>query len=115
MPGAEVWATVVVPGFHHWDGAPRRRAYLAGRHRHEFHLTVAVAVGHDDRETEFHDLSDWLRSWWGPRARECGGDSCEMLARKLAADLASEELVTVTRAEVSEDGQAGAVVYPQEA
>ena len=90
MPGeVTVWARVGLPGFHEWPGAAGTRAYLAARHRHLFIVTAWARVGHDDRDTEFHDLSDTIRAWWGPgEAREWGDASCETLARRLAAVLA---------------------------
>ncbi len=104
-----VWATARLPGFHRWPGAPAHRAYLRDRHRHLFHVRAAVRVAHDDRDTEFHDLSDMIRGWWGPGARECDAMSCEALARELGAWLRNRG-VAVASAEVSEDGESGSVV-----
>lgn len=106
-----VWAAARLPGFHCWPSAPPHRAYLRDRHRHLFHVRAAVAVRHDDRDTEFHDLMDLVRQWWGPGDRECGAASCEALARDLAAFLGSRGLA-VAEVEVSEDGEAGAVFVP---
>ncbi|MFB7126220.1 hypothetical protein DR950_33745 [Kitasatospora xanthocidica] len=109
-PPATVWAKVELPGFHYWPAAPDHRSYLRARHRHLFHITVGVAVAHDDRDTEFHDLGDLIRGWWGPGARECGPASCETLARTLADHVRSAGL-RATMVAVSEDGEAGAVVH----
>lgn len=108
-----VWAEVRLPGFHHWPAAPDHRSYLRARHRHLFHITTTVAVAHDDRDTEFHDLGDIVRGWWGPGARECGPASCETLARTLADYLRAQGLRVVEVA-VSEDGEAGATVTVQQ-
>ncbi|MFJ2866856.1 hypothetical protein [Kitasatospora sp. NPDC087314] len=113
-PTANVWTKVQLPGFHHWPAAPEHRSYLRARHRHLFHITVTVAVAHDDRDTEFHDLGDLIRGWWGPGARECGPASCETLARTLAEHLSSVGL-RVTMVAVSEDGEAGAIVHLSDA
>jgi hypothetical protein len=104
-----VWAKARLPGFHCWPGAPSHRAYLAGRHRHLFHIHAEVAVTHDERDIEFHDLRSYITNWWGPGDRECGTDSCETLARDLARylDIAGVPVVFV---EVSEDGESGAVL-----
>ena len=108
MPGRMiVWATVDLPGFHHWPGAPPHREYLGAPHRHLFRVTACAAVDDEDRETEFHDLADAIRAWWGPGTREWGSASCETLARWLAADLAGRG-IPVTETEVSEDGECGA-------
>lgn len=111
MPGPEVsvWATVDLPGYHRWEAAPAHRAYLASQHRHLFRVTAHAAVTGDDRQVEFHDLADAIREWWGgPGPRDAGGSSCETLARHLAGWLARRQ-VPVTRTEVSEDGQCGAI------
>lgn len=109
MSSVTVWAAVRVPGFHRWPGATGRRAYLAERHRHLFHIRVEVAVAHDDRDVEFHDLQDEIRGWWGYGPRECGTDSCEALARQLGEHLAATGM-RVVRVDVAEDGENGAVV-----
>ncbi|GAA2746206.1 hypothetical protein [Kitasatospora cinereorecta] len=106
---ATVWAEVRLPGFHHWPAAPEHRAYLRARHRHLFHIRASVHVGHDDRDTEFHDLADHIRAWWGPGDRECGPASCEALARTLAEHLTAMGL-RLDEVAVSEDGEAGAVI-----
>jgi hypothetical protein len=105
-----VWATVDLPGFHRWPSAPPRRTYLASTHRHLFRVTAHAAVTHDDRETEFHDLADAIREWWGPGARHWDDASCETIARRLAVHLAAR-CVPVVTVEVSEDGQCGAVYH----
>lgn len=109
MPSVTVWTRLALPGFHRWPGATGRRAYLADRHRHLFHLEVEVAVGHDDRDVEFHDLQDLVRDWWGDGPRELGAHSCEQIARDLAAHLTGQG-ITVTRVTVSEDAESGATL-----
>lgn len=111
-PETTVWASVTAPGFHHWPDATPHRAYLADHHRHLFHLHARVRVTHEDRQVEFHDLSDTLRTWWGPHPRDCGTASCETLARALAAHL--DQLgMSVHTVTVSEDGEHGATLtYP---
>jgi hypothetical protein len=106
-----VWATAQLPGFHRWPDAPLHRSYLRERHRHLFHVKAAARVAHDDRDTEFHDLSDMIRAWWGLPIRECGTASCEALARDLAGYLAAAD-VDVAWTEVSEDGESGAIFTP---
>lgn len=112
MPGRVIiWARVALPGFHAWPDAPPHRGYLAARHRHLFIITAYARVRGDDRETEFHDLADLIRGWWGPPPRDCGPASCEMLARWLAVALDASD-IDVERTEVSEDGEAGAIYTP---
>ena len=105
-----VWTTVSVPGFHRWPDATDARSYLADRHRHLFRITAHVAVAHDDRDVEFHDLQDLIRAWWGPVTRECGASSCEDLARQVRNHLKEDHRLDVVSVEVSEDGESGATV-----
>jgi len=108
-----VIATLAVPGFHNWPGAPTHRAYLRDRHRHLFHIKVAVPVAHEERAIEIHDLRKQVIIHLQERYRytrdgaEFGASSCESIARNLAENLAEGAEV-----EVLEDGEAGArVVY----
>jgi hypothetical protein len=105
-PAVEVWAKLALPGWHRWPDAPEHRDYLAARHRHQFVITAAVAVGHDDRDVEFHDLRDAIESWWVP---ERGAQSCEHIARALYDGLSSLGMAP-TRITVSEDGFDGATL-----
>jgi hypothetical protein len=64
--------------------------FLADRHRHMFHFTVACKVHHDDRDKEFimlkRDVLDYIHSQYthpGDRTCEFGAQSCEMLAREI--------------------------------
>lgn len=105
-PAVEVWAAVTLAGWHRWPSAPAHRDYLASRHRHQFCITASVAVGHDDRDVEFHDLRDVITQWWIP---DQGDKSCEAIGRDLQTHLAAHGL-TPTRITVSEDGYDGATL-----
>lgn len=106
---ATVWTKVALPGFHRWPEAHEARSYLRDRHRHLFHITAHVAVSHDERDVEFHDLQDVIRGWWGPGARELGSSSCETIAKDLWFHLVDLGM-RPTAIDVSEDGEAGATV-----
>lgn len=110
-PAATIHVTFQVEGLHHWPGAIGRRAYLAHPHRHQFHVEVSADVEHDDREVEFHDLKDLARALFDTYGvhGDFGPQSCEMLARRLATDLAAAHDRDMT-AMVSEDGEFGATV-----
>lgn len=108
-----ITARFTAPGLHRWPGAPDRRAYLRDLHRHLFRVEVVAAMGHNDREVEFHDLAEqaaqmfeWMGSEYHPATRlvTFGARSCEMLAAELAA-LLTEEGLTLVRVTVSEDGE----------
>lgn len=107
---ATIDTTVRLVGFHHWPSATPNRRYLAAPHRHQFHITPTVAVGHDNRDVEFHDLRDVVISWWEENQ---GARSCEMMARDLIGHLEGLGM-TVVKVHVSEDGEDGATVYNYE-
>lgn len=109
MPSVEVtvWSTVVLEGWHRWPTAPDHRSYLRDRHRHLFNITAHVAVSHDDRDVEFHDLRDLITVWW---ETERGAQSCEAIAQELHDHLTDNAKLTVTEVTVSEDGYDGATL-----
>lgn len=108
---ATIWVSFQAEGLHCWPGATQRRAYLAHKHRHMFHVRVQTRVEHDDREIEFHDLRAQAQHAF--LALGDGGDfdgqSCEALARRLAEHLSVRHRRWFV-VEVSEDGEFGAVV-----
>lgn len=103
------WVRWTSAGFHYWPGALGNQTYLSVRHRHLFHFEVAVDVYHDDRDVEFHDLLNHCKQFTGYHA-EWEGNSCESIARLVAAHVQErwpDRNPTVT---VSEDGECGATV-----
>lgn len=104
-------------GWHCWPGAPDRRRYLRDRHRHIFHINVAVLVDHQDRMIEFHDLIDWARNAWhqhivrGPERGDMGTQSCEQMAQALGDVLILSMKVPVAYVSVAEDGEVTSIVY----
>lgn len=103
----KIWVTHREPGFHNWPDAPEGREYLAADHRHLFGFRVEMAVAHDNREVEFHDLIDHVAEL-APAVILAGG-SCEMMAQRMGDELvgAYDRQVEVT---VDEDGEAGATI-----
>ncbi|RSS69854.1 hypothetical protein [Streptomyces sp. WAC06614] len=108
-----IWVESLLPGFHRWPDAPKERDHLASRHRHVFKVRLDVLVLHDERDVEFHELTERLRHWWGPGEREWGGASCEAVARLLMTDLSGDGM-RVMAASVSIDGEGGATVRREE-
>lgn len=104
-----IWVESLLTGFHNWPDAPKERDYLASRHRHTFKVRLDVRVRHDERDVEFHELTERLGRWWGPGDREWGAASCEAIARQLVTDLRGDG-VGATAASVSIDGEGGALV-----
>jgi hypothetical protein len=96
-----------VEGFHWWPGGTGKRAYLAAKHRHLFHVEAETEVNHDDREIEFHDLLEEARALFP--GGDLGTHSCETLARELGRQLA-EKHKRPFRVAVFEDNEVGARV-----
>jgi hypothetical protein len=111
MPIAKTTAVVRfrVPGWHAWVNAPAHRRYLSFAHRHLFHVEAELAVLHDDREVEYHDLLDFCVARFP--AGQYGGKSCEMLARELAEELVRQYPGRAVRVSVFEDGEVGSQVF----
>lgn len=107
----DITVKLELAGWHSWPSAPAHRAYLASLHRHLFHVTATVRVFHDDRDVEFHDLSDEVAAWWGDATSRWDRGSCEQMARSLHVLLTdrygTEREVVVS---VGEDGEAWATV-----
>ncbi len=103
------WVTCQFEGWHAWPDAPEPRAYLASPHRHLFKVLVELEVFHDDREIEFHDLLDFVRSQLpGP---DLGARSCEMMAKALGHSILARFPGRDVLVSVSEDGEVGARAF----
>lgn len=97
-------------GWHSWPTATGVREYLKDLHRHEFHIGATVAVRHDNRDVEFHDLMQIIRAWWGNENDQTDRGSCEHIAAELHEYLRRilpDRTIAVT---VGEDGEAYATV-----
>ena len=113
MLDKKVKVGVTVAGVHNWPEAPEHRGYLAHPHRHEFRIFAIYAVRHADRDVEFHDAQDSLRT----TVMSCflsheglvdfGSCSCESIAAKLLGQLSARGAVQV---EVAEDADCAATV-----
>jgi len=47
---------VVREGYHRWENAPDKCAYLRNWHRHLFKISVTIEITNNDRELEFHEM-----------------------------------------------------------
>ena len=104
-----VFCTTQFEGFHCWPNAPRHVDYLRSVHRHIFHVRAEKRVTEEDREIEFITLKKNLDSQIAilKVELEClplPTWSCETWARMLV------ERLQLSKCEVSEDGENGAVV-----
>lgn len=112
----EVYCTLQVEGVHHWPGCDIKEVmYLERFHRHVFHIKAHKAVGHDDRDVEFIVLKHKLLSYFYDgffdsklKLFNFGSMSCEMIAKELIAKF------NLSKCEVSEDGENGAIVTVEE-
>ena len=107
----EVFVTLQVEGIHCWPECPFDEVdYLRTPHRHMFHIKAQKLVTHSDRDVEFimlkHRIYEYLRIEYGTNFDVClfGSRSCEMIAKELIEEF------ELTKCEVSEDGENGAIV-----
>src|SRR5687768_10248603 len=98
-----VFAQGTFEGFHRWPDAPDEVAFLRTLHRHRFHWTLWWTVSHANRQKEFILLQ---REVTRAIATQQGTElwSCEHWASFLLNTFGA------SRAEVSEDGENGALV-----
>lgn len=108
----EVFCKVQADGLHCWPGCPFEEVnYLRVPHRHIFHIKAYATVTHSDRDIEFimlkHKIVEYLNTkYYNATYRACyfGSMSCEMIAEELINEF------MLSRCEVSEDGENGAIV-----
>lgn len=108
-----IWVTFDKVGIHRWPDAPAETEYLHHPHRHVFKFRVWIAVGHDDREVEFHAFQSWMESLYERKLLQLDYRSCEMLADELHQSVAVRHPGREVWIEVSEDGENGSFTqYP---
>ena len=101
-----IWVTAQFAAFHRWLDAPDDVSFLRQYHRHMFHVKVWVRVTHSDRDVEFFQFKRKLELVIDDKLRDREFDmSCEMIAETLLHSLPES-----VAAEVSEDGENGAIV-----
>lgn len=113
---SEVYCTLQAEGIHNWPDCPFDEvAYLRDPHRHVFHVKAHKYVTHSDRDVEFimmkHEIAQFLRERYWHNAKKChvfGARSCEMIAEELIYEF------DLSRCEVSEDNENGAIVTAEE-
>jgi hypothetical protein len=108
----EVWCTLQLEATHNWPECPFEEVdYLRVPHRHLFFIKAYANVHHDDRDVEFiklkHSVTEYLKEhYWNEQKKlhVLGKTSCEMLASELCT------VFNLSRCEVSEDNENGAIV-----
>lgn len=112
----EIIVTLDIPGLHCYPDAPDAVAFLRNEHRHLFKIKVHCSVTHANRDLEFFIVRSELWRYFSnryfttsvPPLIKFGQQSCEMIAFALQNDL--KDVLPITRVEVWEDGENGAVV-----
>lgn len=104
-----VFCTTRFEGFHCWPQAPGPVDFLRSVHRHMFHVRAEKTVTDVDREVEFILMKGQLNSMIETLKAEQRKESlptwsCEKWARLLL------ERLQLSKCEVSEDGENGAIV-----
>jgi hypothetical protein len=85
-------------------------SFLGYPHRHIFHFKVHIDVFHNDRDIEFILFKRELEALYGDGTLQMDFKSCEMLAEDLIEYISNKYPGRTVMAEVSEDGENGAVL-----
>lgn len=116
MRAKRILVREVVVGFHCWPTPNAAVPYLGASHRHRFGFQVEAAVGHCDREVEFHMLQRATREMVGALfpcnahiEYEFGARSCEAIAEEVLEGLVKDGWPMLA-VEVWEDDECGARV-----
>lgn len=106
-----VTSSIKIIGFHYWKDAPDHLSFLCAKHRHVFKITATAEVSHSDREKEFFEFADTLKSILSDLGVNeklgfnFGGLSCEHIAQYVI-----DRLPYVCSCSVFEDGENGSTV-----
>jgi hypothetical protein len=102
-----IYITTQFVAYHKWDDAPDGFSFLKSWHRHLFKVKVYWKVDHNDRDKEFflmkEKADELINTLYADKYLNVD-NSCEMIATRLAEELGAYQ------AEVSEDGENGAIV-----
>jgi len=109
-----IWVTFQKAGYHYYPEAattPNLKdvEYLQHRHRHLFKFRVQIEVFHNDRDLEFIMVKEYCESLFNGKL-DINGNSVEMLADTLYANLAEKYPNRDMTIEVSEDGENGCII-----
>lgn len=101
-------------GFHKYEHAPDKVAFLRNNHRHMFYWTAVIGVNHDERELEFFlvkwEIEQAVAQMCGLKGGNLG--SCESQARIIVDAIRKEWGERYIQVEVSEDNESsGTVIY----
>lgn len=109
----EIFCSLEIEGTHNWLECPLEEvSYLRYEHRHRFGIKAYKRVAHLDRSTEFivlkHEIIRYVHNKYYCKdinLHRFSSKSCEMIGLELL------ESFNLSRIEVNEDGENGAIVY----
>lgn len=110
----EVIVTVIIPGFHYWEGATEGVDFLSALHFHNFFIVAYKQVTDLDREIEYFEFADKIKTFinerfpirhMAPQSVNFGTMSCEQIATILVEEM------KLSACEVWEDKLFGSKVY----
>lgn len=109
-----VYVTFQKAGFHRYPDADTNPvladvAYLGQKHRHLFKFNVQIAVVHNDRDLEFHQVLNYCESLFAGTL-DIDFKSVEMLADDLYIQLIEKYPNRDMKIGVSEDGECGCLI-----
>jgi hypothetical protein len=117
-----IYVTFQKEGIHKYPAAETEPkladvSFLGHPHRHIFHFKVHIDVFHNDRDIEFILFKRELEALYGNGTLQMDFKSCEMLAEDLIEYISKKYPYRTIMAEVSEDGENGAVLtyFPEDA
>lgn len=98
---------------HMWSNAPEGpQEFLKNSHRHVFKVRVILDVNHEDRDIEFFELQNNIKTWLSnfKSARDNTDFSCEVLAMHVRDRVIERYGDGNMEIEVSEDGENAAIL-----
>ena len=104
FPDAGTDSTLATGG---WDDV----SFLAYPHRHIFHFTVTVEVGHDNRDIEFIQLKRFCERLYNDGVLQLDYKSCEMMADDLYEAISKQFPNRNVQITIMEDNENGATAY----
>jgi hypothetical protein len=124
MIKTEVYWTLQLEGFHNWKNCPIDEVdFLQSPHRHMFHFKCWKDVTHDDRDIEFimmkRRVQAYLLDKYGesikvdPDTELLCGEFITLVFNSMSCEMIARDLINafgLSKCEVSEDGENGAVL-----
>jgi hypothetical protein len=104
----EIFITTEFVGLHKWDNAPEKVSFLRNLHRHIFKVKVWFKVNHNNRDLEFFLMKEKIENRLEQTLKAINYEnigSCETLCENI-----STFDNKITKVEVSEDGENGAIL-----